>query len=217
MSACFFVSDISPRLALVTDAQAFVMIKPSNGSRHDPTGNPRTAAMRDASPRQAGLDAECLEFRPLQVGVVGAIALHPCWASPGVTHLAADRWDGFQQGQQLRDVMSIGPSQEGGQRDAAAIGQNLVFAARPASTWSARWSCASNTACKRCQTAAPCQAANRRQQVIPEPQPISWGRSSQAIPGLSTNTLRVSVKAWRSPSGLPPEISMEPYCCRWQE
>jgi hypothetical protein len=57
-----------------------------------------------------------------------------------------------------------------------------------------RWSCA--------QTPAFCQSRNRRQQVMPLPQPSSKGRSRQARPLLSTK--RIPVSAARSEIGLRP-------------
>ena len=59
----------------------------------------------------------------------------------------------------------------------------------------------------RCQifshTPAMCQSRNRRQQVIPEPQPISCGRSSHWMPVRKTN--RIPVSAARSGTrGRPP-------------
>src|SRR5277367_1561023 len=50
---------------------------------------------------------------------------------------------------------------------------------------------ASNNSCNFCQTPALFQSRKRRQQVIPEPQFISAGRSSQAMPVLSTNKIPV--------------------------
>jgi hypothetical protein len=53
------------------------------------------------------------------------------------------------------------------------------------------------------QTPAKCQSRSRRQQVMPQPQPISSGKYSQAQPLRSTN--RMPVSAWRSGTrGRPP-------------
>ena len=53
------------------------------------------------------------------------------------------------------------------------------------------------------QTPAFCQSRSRRQQVIPEPHPISGGSISQGVPVISTN--RMPVKAARSGiRGRPP-------------
>jgi hypothetical protein len=53
------------------------------------------------------------------------------------------------------------------------------------------------------QVPSACQSRRRRQQVMPQPQPISRGKSSQGIPVLRTK--RMPVKALRSSSlGCPP-------------
>ncbi len=53
----------------------------------------------------------------------------------------------------------------------------IKFVGAPASDASSSW-------CSRSQTPACCQSRNRRQQVMPLPQPISWGSISQGIPVL---------------------------------
>jgi hypothetical protein len=57
--------------------------------------------------------------------------------------------------------------------------------------------------CNSSHTPASCHSLSLRQQVIPEPQPISLGSISQGIPLLSTN--RMPLRAARSSMrGLPP-------------
>jgi hypothetical protein len=56
----------------------------------------------------------------------------------------------------------------------------------------------------RSHTPARCQSRKRRQQVMPEPQPISRGRYSQGMPVRSTN--RIPVSTFRSASGLRPGL-----------
>jgi hypothetical protein len=51
---------------------------------------------------------------------------------------------------------------------------------------------ASNTSCNRSHTPAACQSRRRRQQVMPEPHPISLGRLSHGIPVVSTNRIPVN-------------------------
>ena len=55
---------------------------------------------------------------------------------------------------------------------------------RPASS-----SLVSNVSCSFCQTPASCQSRSLRQQVVPEPQPISRGSIFQGIPVLKTNKM----------------------------
>ncbi len=61
----------------------------------------------------------------------------------------------------------------------------------------------SSSLCSFFQTPAFCQSLMRLQQVIPEPQPISWGSISHCKPDLSTNIIPVSA-ARSGMRGLPP-------------
>jgi hypothetical protein len=54
-----------------------------------------------------------------------------------------------------------------------------------------------------CHTPASCQSRRRRQQVMPLPQPISWGSISQGMPVLSTKMMPVSA-ARSERRGRPP-------------
>ena len=69
------------------------------------------------------------------------------------------------------------------------------------------WSCSrmrcNRVRCKRSQTPARCQSRRRRQQLMPQPQPISGGRSSHWIPVFKTNKMPVSA-ARSGMRGRPP-------------
>src|SRR5215204_2369901 len=65
---------------------------------------------------------------------------------------------------------------------------------RPRSSW-----------CSFSHTPASFHSLRRRQQVIPEPQPISWGNISHGMPLFSTNNMPVSA-ARSSRRGLPPLV-----------
>jgi hypothetical protein len=78
----------------------------------------------------------------------------------------------------------------------------LSITARDQSIRSASFSLANSNSCKRCQTPASCHSRNLRQQVMPEPQPISCGRYSQGIPVCNTN--KIPVSTLRSSSRLRP-------------
>jgi len=64
----------------------------------------------------------------------------------------------------------------------------------------------SSSLCNFSHTPAFSQSRRRRQQVIPDPQPISWGSISHCKPDLSTNTMPVSAARFgirgRPPLGL---------------
>src|SRR5437867_2477684 len=208
------------RHALVPDAQALELMKPGNRPFDDPARDAQSAPMRNPAAAEHRLDATRPHLAAVRIGVISAVALYPLGPLTRSTDFAAHGRNGIQQRHQLRNVVRIGARQADGQRHAAAIGQDVMLAAGPASIgrirprlgppfsartwelsttardqsiWSAPCKRASKTACKRVHTPARCQAANRRQQVMPEPQPISWGRSSQAMPVLSTNKMPVNV------------------------
>jgi hypothetical protein len=75
--------------------------------------------------------------------------------------------------------------------------------ARDQSIWSAAPSWSSSAWCTWCQTPASCQSRKRRQQVIPEPQPNSWGSSSQGMPVRRTKMMPVSAARFGT-RGRPP-------------
>src|SRR5215207_4072926 len=75
--------------------------------------------------------------------------------------------------------------------------------ARSQSIWSASPRRSSKTRCSLSHTPASCHSLRRLQQLIPDPQPISFGSISQGIPLLRTNTMPVRA-ARSSMRGLPP-------------
>ena len=69
---------------------------------------------------------------------------------------------------------------------------------RPASS-----SLVSSVSCSRCHTPAWCQSRSRRQQVVPEPQPISLGSMAHGMPVLRTNKMPPRAERLET-GGLPP-------------
>lgn len=76
--------------------------------------------------------------------------------------------------------------------------------ARDQSSFPARCSSVSGTWCSRSHTPASCQSRNRRQQVIPEPKPSSWGNHSHWMPVCCTN--KMPCRHLRSSSGSRPGL-----------
>jgi len=79
----------------------------------------------------------------------------------------------------------------------------LSTTARDQSICFASWRWLRNTCKMSCHTPASCQSRSRRQQVIPHPQPISWGTSSQGMPVFKTNRIPVSALRFGT-GGRPP-------------
>ena len=76
-------------------------------------------------------------------------------------------------------------------RGAGTLAESI--AARPQSIWSASPKAFNNAWWTFCHTPWACQSRSRRQQVIPLPQPSSWGQYSQGRPVRSTKRMPVRV------------------------
>ena len=98
--------------------------------------------------------------------------------------------DGFRES----DCDSFDPSTENGQCRVVIVLPGFEGRASPdtLSSMRPRKPSSSSRDCHIfCQTPAACQSRRRRQQVVPLPPPISWGRYSHGIPLLSTNGMPV--------------------------
>jgi hypothetical protein len=86
----------------------------------------------------------------------------------------------------------------------------LSMTARDQSILWARCRRRNSSRCSLRHTPARCHWQRRFQQVIPQPQPISWGKSSQGMPVLSTK--RIPVSALRSSKGKRPGWCLRRLC-----
>jgi hypothetical protein len=152
------------------------------------------------------------------------------WPSPALSS-QPERWNRVDGDLQLFRVMHIGSRDGHRQRHAVAVHDDVTLCAQLAairrilarrfappgagtlalssearvqSMRPAFCSRCRSARCKRFHTPACCQSRKRRQQVIPLPQPSSWGSISHGMPLFKTNTM--PVKAARSVMlrGRPP-------------
>jgi hypothetical protein len=161
--------------------------------------------------------------------IVSTVALHQVrfarrW--PGTALQGRHRVD---QREQLGHVVTVRRRQPRDERNPVRVGENMMFrpglaaigrvrssffpprsarsdelstTARARSIWPRRRNSLSRTVCKRFQTPARCQRTRRRQQVVPDPQPISRGSMFQGSPERSTK--RIPVRTARSGIGARP-------------
>jgi len=215
--------------AFPSDAQTAELVQPTQGALHHPAVDSQPAAVGGVASRQNRLDATKAQLLAMPFGVVPPVALDPVWPEAGSAHPASNWRNRVHQGQQLGHIVAVGPCENGRQRDAVRVRDDVVFGpvltairrigadlrppktartealsttAREKSIWPTPRSRASKARCTSSHTPASCQSRSRRQQVMPEPQPISWGKSSHGIPVF--NTKRIPVRTWRSSSGLRP-------------
>ena len=103
----------------------------------------------------------------------------------------------------LRPICGIWPSQ---QPPKTARTEQLSTTARDQSIWPSRESQSNNTKWIKSQIPPCCQSRNRRQQLIPEPQPSLCGSVRHGLPLRSTKMMPVrqarSVRRGRPPCGL---------------
>ena len=209
-------------------------MQPCIGTFHDPPKHAQTTAVFGMALRQYGFDPSCDEGARVGLGMVGPIPLHAIGSLARSAALSRNGRNGIHQGKQLSYIMAIRPGDGGRQRKTLRIGEDMVLrpvfpairrirpgfvppktartlelstTARDQSIRSAPWRWL-RTICKMsCQTPASCQSRSLRQQLIPLPQPISLGKSSQGMPVLSTK--RIPVRAFRCEIGGRPPLGYD--------
>jgi len=214
---------VNTRSTFVAHVETAKSVEPSQRALHDPPRAAEAAAVRRPALRQLGVDPASMQRIAMGLRIVSPVALDQAGFAPGPTGAAAQRRNGVDQGQQLGDVVPVGTGEHRRQRDPARLGENVMFrsrltaigwvrssffpprsartealstTARARSNWPRRRSSASNTACNRRQTPTRCHRTSRRQQVLPDPHPISFGSICHGIP--LRRTKRMPVSAARS-------------------
>ena len=215
--------------SLVADAETPILMQPREAALNYPPIDSKSTAIASASSSQNWLDALSAKLFAVWLAVVATITQHRSRTSQRSANFSGNSGDGTNQRQQLRHIVTVGAGQSHCQRDTIGVGHHMVFrallaairrvwpgfcppktarteaestTAREKSIFSACLNLLSNTWWILSQTPAFCQSRRRRQQVMPEPQPISCGKSSHAIPVLSTK--RIPVRAARSGTGFRP-------------
>ena len=220
------------RASFVADREAAKAMEPGDRPFDDPAHDAEAAAVRGAPARDDGDDPLREQPIAMRLRVVAAIALEDAGAAAGTATPAAHGGERGDQWIELRDVVHVGGGHLRDERDAARVGDEMVFGTRLAAIggvrssffpprtarteelsmiaqrWSSRprrRSSASSVSCSRCQTPVRCQRTKRRQQLLPDPHPMRRGSSCQGIPDRNTNKMPVRIA--RSGMGVRP--------CQW--
>ncbi len=218
------------RPAFIADRQSPVPVQPGQRPLDHPAVATQPLTRLDAFAGDPDLDVPPVQEATAARDIVGLVGMELGRAFSALAGGLPDRGHGVDQRVEDGAVVPVGAAQPGGQRNPLTVADYMVFRARlaaigrvrsgliaplfagtlalsrlardqsirPASpSWSSRvwW--------RRSQTPASCQSRRRRQQVTPEPQPISWGSISHGMPLLSTKM--IPVRAARSGTrGRPP-------------
>lgn len=204
-------------------------MQPGMSTFDDPTDFSKATTVRVTAPRDAGGDVALVKDASVFIVVVTTVGVDAARTAQRPSTHAADRHDGLDQRNQLGDVVAIGAGQDCRDRRSVGVGCNVVLrtgsrsnggvrasfspaptariddestTTREKSIFSAARSFAGGTACSRSHTPTCCQLRSLRQQLTPEPHPISAGKSRHRMPVFSTN--RMPVSAARSGTGLRP-------------
>jgi len=217
------------RTPLITNSQSAKLMQPCKGTFNYPTSFAQATAISCSSFCQQSFDIQESQCNPVWLRIVATITLNDI-RSFSRSPLFACYWRNcFNQRKKLGNIMPVGTGNSCSKRHAVSVGNYMVLTAIFASicgVWAcflppktARTDAESITAreksilsafrnllsrvwCILSQTPAFCQSRSLRQHVIPEPQPISFGRCSQPMPVLSTNS--IPVNAARSDTGFRP-------------
>lgn len=208
--------------AFVSHAEPAKLMEPADGALHNPAQGPQSAAVVGIAFGDECADAAFGQFGFVSFGVVSAIAKDEMGTPTGTALLSAHRRYCVDEWNELGYVVPVSAGDGEGKWDPLAIGDDVVFGpgfaairwigacllppktartleesttARDQSIWSALFKWANSASNTDCHTPSFCQSRNRRQHVIPHPQPISCGRYSQGMPVRSTN--RMPVRALR--------------------
>lgn len=196
-------------------------MQPGMCALDDPARDAKTTAVFGAPTCDHRRNAAFHQSNAMGIGVVSAVGLQRLGPLLGAAHLACDRWNAVDQRYELSHIVVIRRGQYGSQRNALRLGEDVVLAtrttaigwvrssffpaptarieelsamAREKSNWSAPRNFASSVRCNRSHTRRRCHNRNRRQHVMPEPQPISLGNISQGMPDFNTNRIPVSTR-----------------------
>jgi hypothetical protein len=220
---------MNTRTPFVSKVESTKSMEPRQRALDDPPRAAKAAAVGPTALCQLAGDPALFELVAMRLGVVGAVALDDAGLAQRATRAAAQRRNGIDQRQQLRHVVSVRRREARDDRNPVGVGKNMMFrpgltaigrvrssffpprsarrellstTARARSSWPRRRSSVSKTRWSRFQTPARCHRTSRRQHVLPEPHPISFGNIFQGMPLRSTN--RIPVSTARSAIGFRP-------------
>lgn len=184
------------------------MVEQGEGLLDDVTELAHALDVRGALAGDDRQDPPLAELFAVRIGVVALVSEQGFWTPARTAGAAGDRWDAVDQGEGLGDIVDVRRGRDDLERSAASVADQMVFAARLASvdrrrtgvgtpffartwepstqardqsSWPAAFSSASRMRCSWSKTPARCHRSRRRQQVCPEPNPSSSGRSCQAM------------------------------------
>ena len=126
------------RGSFVADVQTVELVQPSEGAFDDPAQAAESGAVLGLSTRDQRLDAKRSQLAAVEVMVVAAVSDQPLRPPPRPARPAPHGRDRLQQQEQLRAFVAVRAGDRPGERDPAAVGQQVVLRTAAASVDRAR-------------------------------------------------------------------------------
>jgi len=217
------------RTSLITNSQPTKLVQPGKATLNHPASFAQAATISSSPFSKQRFDTQKSQSNPMWLRVIATIALNNLRSLSRSPSFAFYWRNCFNKWKKLSNVMTISTGKFYCKGHSVSISYYMVLAAvfasirgvwacflppktartdaestiaREKSILSAFLNLLSKVWCILSQTPAFCQSRSLLQQVIPEPQPISFGKCSQPMPVFNTNN--IPVKAARSEIGLRP-------------
>ena len=113
--------------AIITDAQPSELVQQGKGLLHDVAVSPQPAAVFGVASGEGLADAPIGQRRAMRIAVIPAVAHDFPGFAQGPAGLAPESRNRVDQRQQLGHVVTVGPGEDSGQRDAASVDNQMVF------------------------------------------------------------------------------------------
>lgn len=202
-----------------SDGQSSVLVKQGEGLLDDPAAGGDLVA--GAATGDVAGDTSLSQYG-IHAGVVVSLVRDQCGDPAAGSAGAPATWlHPIEECGQHQVVVDVGRGQRDGERESVRTGQDVVLGTGLGAVDRARTCCGAPFFARTCEPStmirsksislaawarvstawwilsnapAACQSRNLRQQVIPDPNPSSWGRSSHPIPVISTNKIPCSTR-----------------------
>jgi hypothetical protein len=118
--------------AVGADQESAAVVEPGEGALDDPAVPAESGAVLGVAAGDHGFDAALPDEAAVLVVVVAAVGEQRLGSSPRAPDASAHRRDAVEQLDQLGDVVAVAAGQRPGERDTAAVYEEMVLAAPPA-------------------------------------------------------------------------------------
>ena len=116
--------------AIGADEESAAVVEPGEGALHDPTVTSEPGAVLGLAACDHRFDAALPDEAAVLVVVVTAVGDQRPRSASWPTDPATDRRHAVEQVEQLRDVVAVAAGERPGERDTAAVYEEVVLAAR---------------------------------------------------------------------------------------